>query len=240
MSFQRTPTAVPSVAELPLSQPPSPPSPPSPTPQASPALPQASSPVPPRPPSFAGAPPPPPSSAAARQEPAPKRAEVLSSIGELDALPVPPPAPRKAAASSVAQPALGAELAGFWIRVAAVLLDLIPLLLLAAIGFALAFFVAPELALLFSIVQIAYGVALAIVFPALKGTTPGKKLLKLAIVSETTTAGQGLGWATALLRFVGHMVCSLTFSLGYLLVAFTAQKQGLHDLIAKTRVVRLR
>ena len=50
--------------------------------------------------------------------------------------------------------------------------------------------------------------------------------------------GPGLGWGPALLRLVGHLVCSLTFGLGYLLVAFTAQKQGLHDLIAKTRVVR--
>jgi pSer/pThr/pTyr-binding forkhead associated (FHA) protein/uncharacterized RDD family membrane protein YckC len=220
-SFRRTPTDVPSVAELPA-----PPRPPAPPPLPPPPVP-AARPAPVAPPPVKAAP--------------GKPAEVLSSIGDLDAMPLPPAAPRptQPAARPMASPGTW-EPAGFWIRVAATLLDAIPLLLLAAVGFALAFFVMPELGLLFSLVQLGYGLALAIVFPALKGTTPGKKLLKLAIVSETTTAGQGLGWGTALLRFVGHMVCSLTFSLGYLLVAFTAQKQGLHDLIAKTNVVRRR
>jgi uncharacterized RDD family membrane protein YckC len=62
--------------------------------------------------------------------------------------------------------------------------------------------------------------------------------MKLAIVSESTVPGQGLGWATAGLRLVGYLVCGVTLGLGYLLVAFSAHKQGLHDLIAKTNVVR--
>jgi pSer/pThr/pTyr-binding forkhead associated (FHA) protein/uncharacterized RDD family membrane protein YckC len=223
-SFRRTPTDVPGVADLPV-----PPRPPAPPPLPPPPVPAA------RPATVA---PPPPTAPPPKTAPA-KPAEVLSSIGDLDAMPLPPASqrPTQVAARPAASPGTWAP-AGFWIRVAASLLDAIPVLLLAAVGFALAFYVMPELGLLFSLVQLAYGLALVVVFPALKGTTPGKKLLKLAIVSETTTPGQGLGWGTALLRFVGHMVCSLTFSLGYLLVAFTAQKQGLHDLIAKTHVVR--
>jgi uncharacterized RDD family membrane protein YckC len=159
--------------------------------------------------------------------------ELLPSIQEIDAVPVPPPpAVRKAPVATSATPA------GFWIRVAASLLDSVPLLLLLALGFLLAFFVSPKLAWIVYPLYFGYAILLSVVLPALKGTTPGKKMLKLAIVSEQTVPGQGLGWATALLRLVGHIVCQFTFGLGYLLVAFTAQKQGLHDLIAKTRVVR--
>src|SRR5688572_31029106 len=59
----------------------------------------------------------------------------------------------------------------------------------------------------------------SVVMPALKGETPGKKLLKLRIVTDPPGPGPGLGWGPALIRLVGHLVCSLTFGLGYLLVA---------------------
>ncbi len=186
------------------------------------------------------APTPPPSPAA---ESSPKSNELLSSIRDIDLAPVPPPAPRTAPlAAPVAKAATTgkAEPAGFWLRVVASLLDSIPFGLLAAIQVGLAIFVSPKLAGLVSLVLVAYGLVVMLVLPALKGTTPGKKLMKLAIVSETTGPGEGLGWKTAALRLVGYLVCSVTFGLGYLLVAFSARKQGLHDLIAKTNVVRKR
>ena len=174
---------------------------------------------------------------------APAGGELLSSIRDIDLAPVPPPVPRpNPVATPVAKAATTGKVepAGFWLRVAASLLDSIPFLLLAATQFAVAFFVSPRLAGLVSLVQIAYGLLVVLVLPALKGTTPGKRLMKLAIVSETTGPGEGLGWKTAALRLVGYLVCSVTFGLGYLLVAFSAHKQGLHDLIAKTNVVRKR
>ncbi len=174
---------------------------------------------------------------------APAGGELLSSIRDIDLAPVPPPVPRpNPVATPVAKAATTGKVepAGFWLRVAAALLDSIPFLLLAATQFAVAFFVSPRLAGLVSLVQIAYGLLVVLVLPALKGTTPGKRLMKLAIVSETTGPGEGLGWTTAALRLVGYLVCSVTFGLGYLLVAFSAHKQGLHDLIAKTNVVRKR
>ena len=112
------------------------------------------------------------------------------------------------------------------------------MMLLAGISVALSFFVSSTLGMLVSLLQFAYAALLYVVMPALKGETPGKKLLKLRIVSDLPGPGPGLGWGPALIRLAGHFVCGLTFGLGYLLVAFTAQKQGLHDLIAKTRVVR--
>ncbi|MDQ1348009.1 MAG: hypothetical protein QG573_1383, partial [Acidobacteriota bacterium] len=190
-----------------------------------------SSDLPPTPP----APPPP--------APAPTAGELLGSIRDIELAPIPPPAPRQSplAAPVVKAATTGkAEPAGFWLRVVASILDSLPFGLLAAIQVGLAIFVSPKLAGLVSLVLIAYGLVVALVLPALKGTTPGKRLMKLAIVSETTGPGEGLGWKTAALRLVGHLACSVTFGLGYLLVAFSARKQGLHDLIAKTNVVRQR
>ncbi len=186
------------------------------------------SPSPPPPPRVA------PVAAVAGGEPARTSGEMLSSLRDIDLAPLPPAVPRKAAVNEKVEPA------GFWLRAAAALLDSVPFFLLAVVQMAVVFFISPQLAILVSLLLVAYGLIVVLVLPALKGTTPGKKLMKLAIVSETTAPGEGLGWGTAALRLVGYLVCSLTFGLGYLLVAFSARKQGLHDLIAKTNVVRKR
>ena len=208
--------------------------PPAVSPLASPPTPAGVAPLPPTPPTPPAPPPP---------APAPTAGELLGSIRDIELAPIPPPAPRQSplAAPVVKAATTGkAEPAGFWLRVVASILDSLPFGLLAAIQVGLAIFVSPKLAGLVSLVLIAYGLVVALVLPALKGTTPGKRLMKLAIVSETTGPGEGLGWKTAALRLVGHLACSVTFGLGYLLVAFSARKQGLHDLIAKTNVVRQR
>jgi pSer/pThr/pTyr-binding forkhead associated (FHA) protein/uncharacterized RDD family membrane protein YckC len=184
-----------------------------------------------------------PGAASSAPAAAAKDGELLPSIRDIDLAPMPPPLPRPvAAATPIARAATSGKVepAGFWLRVAASLLDSIPFLLLAATQFVVAFYVSPSLAGLVSLVQLIYGLVVILVLPALMGTTPGKRLMKLWIVSETTAPGMGLGWGTAALRLVGYLACSVTFGLGYLLVAFSARKQGLHDLIAKTNVVRKR
>ncbi len=68
------------------------------------------------------------------------------------------------------------------------------------------------------------------------GATLGKKLFKLQVVRID---GKPLDTNTVLLReVVGRLVNGLTFSIGYVIAGFTKQKQGLHDLIAKTIVIR--
>ena len=251
------PLAAPPSTPAPAPTPPRPPAPPAAAPRMAPAsgsqapwtpTPLSRIPPAPAPPSPAALAPSAPIAPIAPIAPSPADAapaggELLSSIRDIDLAPVPPPVPRpNPVATPVAKAATTGKVepAGFWLRVAASLLDSIPFLLLAATQFAVAFFVSPRLAGLVSLVQIAYGLLVVLVLPALKGTTPGKRLMKLAIVSETTGPGEGLGWKTAALRLVGYLVCSVTFGLGYLLVAFSAHKQGLHDLIAKTNVVRKR
>jgi uncharacterized RDD family membrane protein YckC len=65
------------------------------------------------------------------------------------------------------------------------------------------------------------------------GQTPGKILLKLQVVGTT---GKKLTYGIALLRWIGCIISSLAFFLGFLWVAFDSKKQGWHDKIAGTVV----
>lgn len=154
----------------------------------------------------------------------------------IDRIPIPEPPPAVLAAAKMER----AKPAGFWIRVAAALIDSVPSFLVMAIGTVLGFFVHPMLPVLTNLIVLPYAFYVGLYMPAMQGTSIGKKMLGLRIVHPSVKPGEGLGWGIALLRVVGHMVCGFTLGFGYLLVAFTSQKQGLHDLIASTRVVRVR
>ncbi|MFT8676167.1 MAG: RDD family protein [Acetobacter sp.] len=66
--------------------------------------------------------------------------------------------------------------------------------------------------------------------------TPGKILCRLKVV---TLAGARISLARAALRFVVKAFLSFPLLyIGVLMVAFTRRKQGLHDLVAKTLVIR--
>jgi len=49
--------------------------------------------------------------------------------------------------------------------------------------------------------------------------------------------GSRIGFGRALLRWLGSVLNGMTLGLGFLVVAFRADKRGLHDLIAGTKVV---
>lgn len=210
------------------------PAPPPPPPVAAPPRPVAPPPPPPvaAPPKPAAPPPPAPSG------------EVLGSIADLDKLAPPPtakPPGAPAAAPAGAPVAAGAgRFAGFWNRFFAYLIDLVPVFVFSIVG-AILPFISQKLGFVTLLTMLAtfgwifYNVLL---LPATRGTTFGKRMLGLAIVTDTTAPGQGLGWGKAFLRLVGYFVNGFTAGIGYLLIAFTAKKQGLHDLIAGTYVVR--
>lgn len=72
-------------------------------------------------------------------------------------------------------------------------------------------------------------------FVGVKGQTPGKMILGLKVVP----ADNGImTFGTAFLRWVGYIVSSLFFYLGFFWIAFDFRKQGWHDKIAGTLVVR--
>ena len=70
---------------------------------------------------------------------------------------------------------------------------------------------------------------------AMDGQTFGKMALKFKVVNEDETP---LDYRKAFLRWLGYFLCDLTFYIGYLWAAFDHRKQGLHDKVCRTVVVR--
>lgn len=151
--------------------------------------------------------------------------------------------------TTVVPPVLTMEYVGFFPRVGAFLIDYILLTLVLAV-------VASGLRLLFLpgigpqdqgyfIGQVLFSLLLAIliwwpyfIVSSVKfGGTVGKLILGQMVVNEN---GEKIDWGQALLRYlVGYgIIDSLTLGLGYLWVAFDSKKQGFHDKIAKTYVVK--
>jgi uncharacterized RDD family membrane protein YckC len=83
-------------------------------------------------------------------------------------------------------------------------------------------------------IAIVLGAAYFAVFWGLKGATPGKRLLGLAVAAEDGTIPVGLSRAT--LRVLGYCASFLLLGIGFLMIAFGGT--ALHDRIAGTRVVR--
>jgi len=65
--------------------------------------------------------------------------------------------------------------------------------------------------------------------------TLGKRLL---FIQVTDLRGERIGFLRAAGRFLGFLLSTLTFGVGFLMAAFTQHRQGLHDLLAGTLVVR--
>jgi len=71
-------------------------------------------------------------------------------------------------------------------------------------------------------------------FHGITGQTPGKMAMGLKVIQAT---GEEMTLGIAFLRYVGSIVSSLCFLLGYIWVAFDRRKQGWHDKIAGTVVI---
>lgn len=67
------------------------------------------------------------------------------------------------------------------------------------------------------------------------GQTLGKKAMHIRVVRVD---GQPLTIGTAIVRYIGYWISSFVFYLGYLWILWDPQKQGWHDKIANTFVVR--
>jgi uncharacterized RDD family membrane protein YckC len=68
------------------------------------------------------------------------------------------------------------------------------------------------------------------------GATVGMRLLHLRVVDAHN--GQTIGYGRAILRFIGLIISSLPCYLGLLWVIWDSRKQGWHDKIAQTVVLR--
>jgi uncharacterized RDD family membrane protein YckC len=73
-------------------------------------------------------------------------------------------------------------------------------------------------------------------FWSLRGQTPGQMPFRLRIVRASD--GTRPDWIVALLRYVGMIISFAVILLGVIWVAFDGRKQGWHDKIAGTLVLR--
>jgi uncharacterized RDD family membrane protein YckC len=144
------------------------------------------------------------------------------------ASPAPPPPTPSLAAEAASFPQV--RYAGFWLRFAAWLLDVIAL---AIIRMALQMTDVPFLG--WGGTFLAGWLYFAILESSAMQATPGKMVLGLYVTGED---GRRIGFAQASGRFFGKLLSSLLLGIGYLLAAFTARKQALHDLMAGCLVVR--
>jgi len=133
------------------------------------------------------------------------------------------------------------DYAGFWIRVLAYLIDAVILIvvgmLLAVLsGGAIIDIEAQETFGITDFLSLIIGLAYFIGFEASEmQATPGKKALGLIV---TDMQGQRISYARAAGRYFGKILSGLILLIGYIMVAFTEKKQGLHDLLASTLVVK--
>ncbi len=67
------------------------------------------------------------------------------------------------------------------------------------------------------------------------GQTIGMKLVKIRVV---TTEGQPLSWARVIWRYIAFTL-SLFSVIGMVWIIFDKEKQGLHDKLAKTYVIKI-
>ena len=121
------------------------------------------------------------------------------------------------------------EYGSFWARVAAAIIDAIILSFATAILLGAAN-IAGGLASLF--LPWIYEAAMV---SSKKQATVGKIVLGL-IVTDTT--GRPISFARATGRHFAKYLSALILGIGFLMVAFTDRKQGLHDMIADTLVLK--
>ncbi|HLD97686.1 MAG TPA: RDD family protein [Candidatus Nanoarchaeia archaeon] len=139
-----------------------------------------------------------------------------------------------------------AEYAGFWMRLAAAFIDgmiingmlmLAVALIALPVGLVTDFVVAliTGYIALFPLAIIIPWLYEAIMTSSPKQATYGKMALGIKI---TDTAGNRISFLRATGRHFGKYISHMAVYIGYIMIAFTAKKQGLHDMMAGTLVVK--
>ena len=134
------------------------------------------------------------------------------------------------------------EYAGFWLRVGAALVDTIIIIM---VTLPLTYLVYGSAMLEkqghvmggwdFVINWLLPTVAVIVLWYC-KGATPGKMVTAMKVVDEKTGLTPGLG--QSVIRYFAYLVSMLPLFLGFFWIAVDKKKQGWHDKIAKTVVVK--
>ena len=148
------------------------------------------------------------------------------------------------------QPAHTAEFAGFWIRLAATLLDGVILFILTLVlvgvlpgvsvseylgNFSLETDTEKTTPIWFELADLALNTTYYTVLVWIWAGTIGKHAFGLYIVRSD---GSRVGFGRALARCICYVISFLTLGIGFLMIAFRRDKRGLHDIICNTVVIR--
>jgi uncharacterized RDD family membrane protein YckC len=144
-----------------------------------------------------------------------------------------------------AHPAAAAQIAygGFWIRLVAYIIDAILLSIAYGIaGSVLGFNVfatdiehySPTGNLISLLVGWLY---FALLESSERGATVGKMAMGLRVVTDT---GERLSFLNATGRYFAKIISAIILCIGFIMIAFTDRKRGLHDMIAGTLVIKTR
>lgn len=170
------------------------------------------------------------------------------SVGETPGVTPPPPPPpdytpvQPAYQGGYITPLTQPNYAGFWRRVAASLIDgLITGIAFAIIGFIFGLFFHPRtpgsqesLEEILQLVSTAGGwLYYALLESSASQATLGKQAMGIKV---TDLNGNRISFARATGRYFAKILSALILCIGFIMVAFTAKKQGLHDLLAGTLV----
>ena len=136
--------------------------------------------------------------------------------------------------------------ASLWLRIAAAIYDLFPLLALWMLTAGLALLVVhgnvdlahPPLAWRLGLraALLAVTAAYFVISWARGGQTIGMRAWRLRLVDRD---GSPVRWPRALLRFAAGIVSLAALGLGFLACLVTRHRDGWHDLVARTHLVRL-
>jgi len=162
----------------------------------------------------------------------PPEARFCANCGSSLATTIKPPALAVAPGAEPAAPEAAVEYMGFWIRLAAVVIDY---LMLSAV-FVVVAFLEHEPLIVFTALILPW--LYYWLFIGLKGQTIGKMAVGIKVVNVAGCA-PGLGRA-ALREIPGKIVSTIAIFLGFLWVIWDKRKQGWHDKIASTYVVSAR
>lgn len=131
------------------------------------------------------------------------------------------------------------EYAGFWIRVLAAIIDtfiifiaLIPVAMIFGWNNTYTSGMNSGIDWLWQIIAAIFYIFCWIKFAG----TPGKRLLRLKVLDEKT--GENVTVVQGIIRYIGYFPAAFVLMIGIFWVAFDSKKQGWHDKMAKTVVVR--
>jgi uncharacterized RDD family membrane protein YckC len=130
--------------------------------------------------------------------------------------------------------------AGFWRRVAAVIIDglllsVVTVPLTLGLGGGDTYAEAARSSAASSISAVVSWLYYALMESSAKQATVGKMALGIIV---TDLEGRRIGFGKATGRYFAKILSALILGIGFLMVAFTQRKQGLHDMLAGTLVIR--